>query len=74
MQLVEIFLFLIISALYIAALLVSFMYYVGGRIAGEADLVSSALSFYAQCTSNCAFVLYIATCEYYAPFLCMLKQ
>ena len=48
---------------YIAAMFVfflSFMYKVGGRIVGEADLVSSALSFHLQCTSNCGFILYIA--------------
>ena len=32
-----------------------------GRIASEADLVSSALSLHPQCTSNCGFVLYIAS-------------
>ena len=37
---------------------VSFMYQVGGKIVGEADLVSSALSLHPQCTSNCGFIWY----------------
>ena len=34
------------------------MYQVGGKIVGEADLVSSALSLHPQCTSNCGFIWY----------------
>ena len=46
--------FLLICALYSILLFVrffvSFMYQVGGKIVGEADLVSSALSLHSQCT------------------------
>ena len=37
---------------------VPFMYQLGGKIVGEADLVSSALSLHPQCTSNCGFIWY----------------
>ena len=48
------------------------MYQVGGKVVGEADLVSSALSLHPQCTSNCGFIWYCTLQlwkDVYAPLL-----